>query len=64
LKKGKTWSREVALSLMVYLGYMGYIGDTPLVEVLVWPVTMFSMAAFGFKQDVIKDFRKVKGDEL
>lgn len=54
----------MALSLMVYLGYMGYVGDTPLVEVLVWPVTMFSMAAFGFKQDVIKDFRKVQGDEL
>jgi uncharacterized membrane protein len=44
---GKTFKREIAIALLIGLGYVVYIDDIEMVEVLVWPVFTFAAAAFG-----------------
>ena len=46
----KTFKREVAVALLIWLIYIVEVKDTALVEVLVWPVFSFAAAAFGFDQ--------------
>lgn len=54
-KSSKTYAREISCVLLASLLYFGYVGDTELVEVLVWPFVSFAVAAFGFKAEVIKE---------
>lgn len=46
----KTYKREVAVALLLWLVYLVEVKDVSLVEVLVWPVFSFAAAAFGFDQ--------------
>ena len=46
----KTYKRELAVVLLLWLMYVTEFKDVSLVEVLVWPVFTFVMAAFGFDQ--------------
>jgi len=46
----KTYKREVAIALLLWLVYIVEVKDAALVEVLVWPVFSFAAAAFGFDQ--------------
>lgn len=46
----KTYKRELAVVLLVWLAYVVEVKDTSLVEVLVWPIFTYVMAAFGFDQ--------------
>ena len=46
----KTYKRELAVALLVWLAYVVEVKDATLVEVLVWPVFSFAAAAFGFDQ--------------
>jgi len=46
----KTYKREVAMALLLWLVYLVEVKDTSLVEVLVWPIFSFAAAAFGFDQ--------------
>ena len=46
----KTFKREVAVALLLWLVYLVEVKDTALVEVLVWPIFSFAAAAFGFDQ--------------
>lgn len=43
----KTWKREVAVALLLGLGYVVYTENVELVKILVWPVVAFAGAAFG-----------------
>lgn len=43
----KTFKREIAIALLIGLGYVVYIDDIEMVKVLVWPVFSFAAAAFG-----------------
>lgn len=43
----KTYKREVAIALLVWLAYVVETKDATIIEVLVWPVFAFSAAAFG-----------------
>ena len=43
----KSYKREVAVILMLGLGWVVYSGNLAMVEVLVWPVFAFATAAFG-----------------
>lgn len=43
----KTYKREIAVALLVWLGYVVEIKDVSIVEVLVWPVFTFAALAFG-----------------
>jgi hypothetical protein len=44
----KTYKRESAVILLVWLAYVVEVKDVTIVEVLVWPVFAFVGAAFGF----------------
>lgn len=46
----KTYKRELAVFLLVWLMYVTEFKDANLVEILVWPVFSFAAAAFGFDQ--------------
>jgi hypothetical protein len=43
----KTYKREIAVALLVWLAYVVEIKDVSLVEVLVWPIFTFAALAFG-----------------
>ena len=47
LPRMKTYKREVALGLLVGLGYVVFTGDHQMAEVLVWPVFTFAALSFG-----------------
>ena len=49
-KQTKTYKREVAVALLLWLVYLVEFKDAALVEILVWPVFSFAAAAFGFDQ--------------
>ena len=44
----KTYKRELAVALLVWLVYVVEVKDANIVEILVWPVFSFAAAAFGF----------------
>lgn len=46
----KTYKRELAVALLVWLVYVVEVKEPTLVEILVWPIFTFTMAAFGFDQ--------------
>lgn len=43
----KTYKREIAGALLVWLAYVVEVKDVSVVEVLVWPVFTFVALAFG-----------------
>jgi hypothetical protein len=43
----KTFKREAAIFVLVYLGYMGLYGRVEALEVIAWPFMLFVGAAFG-----------------
>jgi hypothetical protein len=45
----KTYKREVATMLLVYLCYVGLYGRIETLEVLAWPFMLFVGAAFGME---------------
>ena len=44
----KTFKRELAVVLLVWLVYVVETKDVSIIEVLVWPIFSFVTAAFGF----------------
>ena len=43
----KTYKRELAVALLLWLAYVVEVKETTLVEVLVWPVFTFAALSFG-----------------
>lgn len=46
----KTYKRELAVALLLWLVYVVEVKEPTIVEILVWPVFSFAAAAFGFDQ--------------
>ena len=46
----KTYKRELAVLLILWLVYIVEVKDVSIIEILVWPVFSFAAAAFGFDQ--------------
>lgn len=46
----KTFKREIAVALLLWLAYVVEVKDVSVVEVLVWPIFAFVTAAFGIDQ--------------
>lgn len=44
----KTFKREVAIALLIWLVYLVETKDAEIIEILVWPIFSFGAAAFGF----------------
>lgn len=63
----KTFKRELAIALLIWLAYVVEVKDVSVVEVLVWPIFAFVGAAFGFdawgKQVNDKNVHKVPSRE-
>ena len=51
----KTYKRELAVALLVWLIYVVEVKDATIVEILVWPIFSFAAAAFGFDLDTAMD---------
>lgn len=48
MKPKKTYKRELAVLLLIWLMYVVEVKDVNVIEVLVWPIFAFAGAAFGF----------------
>lgn len=48
MTRKKTFKRELAVVLLVWLMYVVEVKDVSIIEVLVWPIFAFAGAAFGF----------------
>ena len=48
LKREKTYKRETAGFILLFLGYVVLTDDIEMVKVLVWPAITFAGACFGF----------------
>jgi hypothetical protein len=46
----KTFKRELAVALLIWLVYIVEVKDDAIIEVLVWPIFTFVTAAFGLDQ--------------
>ena len=44
----KTYKRELAVALLLWLVYLVEVKDVSVIEILVWPIFSFAAAAFGF----------------
>ncbi|NRA77822.1 MAG: hypothetical protein HRU18_06410 [Pseudoalteromonas sp.] len=44
----KTFKREVAVALLIWLGYIVETKDVETIKILIWPIFAWSAAAFGF----------------
>jgi hypothetical protein len=44
----KTYKREVAIALLLWLLYVVEVKNETIIEILVWPIFSFAAAAFGF----------------
>ncbi len=43
----KTYKREVAIALLIWLAYVVEVKDANIVEILVWPIFTFVALSFG-----------------
>lgn len=57
----KTWARETSFAMIVGLAVLAYGDKIEQLEILVWPVTVFSLAAFGFQQPTVSDWMRSRG---
>lgn len=46
----KTYKRELAVALLIWLVYVVEVKDDTIIEILVWPIFTFATAAFGLDQ--------------
>lgn len=53
MDKKKTWSRETAFAMILFLCFLAYQGKVEELEILVWPFTIFTLAAYGFRQPAV-----------
>lgn len=47
MEKVKTYKRETAAVMLLGLGVLVAVGDTAMVEIMVWPIVGFAAGAFG-----------------
>ena len=46
----KTWARETAFAMFLGCAFLAYNGQVEELNIVIWPSTIFGLAAFGFKQ--------------
>ncbi len=54
----KTWARETSLAMIIGCGLLAYQGKAEELEIVVWPVTIFSLAAYGFRQPAVSNWMR------
>ena len=58
--KVKTWSRETAWAMMLGCFFLAGSGQPEVLEIVIWPTTIFTLAAFGFRQPVVNDWMRTR----
>ena len=56
--KKKTWSRETAWAMLLGCFFLAGSEQTEELEIVIWPTTIFTLAAFGFRQPVVNDWMR------
>lgn len=56
----KTWSRETAFAMILGCAFLAYSGKTEELNIVVWPVTIFTLSAYGFKQPSVDSWMRGK----
>ena len=56
--RGRTWSRELAVVMIVGCVYLAALGQTEELDIVIWPTTVFTLAAFGFRQPAVGDWMR------
>ena len=63
----KTYKREVAFLMFLYIVYLGIVGAVAVLEVVIWPLMLFVATAFGMEwasaQAGLKFNQPKKGEE-
>ena len=54
----KTWSREVAFGMFLGCALLALNGKVEELRIVIWPVTTFGLAAFGFRQPVVGEWMR------
>ena len=54
----RTWSRQTAWALIIGCAALAYSGKTEELSLVIWPTTIFSLAAFGFRQPAVGDWMR------
>lgn len=63
MQRSKTYSREIAVALFLFLGYLAYEGKVEELRILTPPFTAFSLFAFGFRQPVVDKWVQQRSSE-
>lgn len=58
MQRSRTYSRQVATVLLLFLGYLAYDDKVESLKVLAVPFTGFALFAFGFKQEAVLEWTK------
>jgi hypothetical protein len=58
LTKSRTWSRQVACVLIAGCFYLGANNQTEVLEIVIWPVAVFTLAAFGLRQPAVASWMR------
>lgn len=56
----KTWARETAFLMFVGCALLAYNGQSEELNIVIWPTTIFGLAAFGFKQPPVEQWMRPK----
>ena len=63
MQRSRTYSREIAVVLFIFLGYLAYAEKTEELRILTPPFTVFGLFAFGFKQPVLDKWVQQRSPE-
>jgi hypothetical protein len=56
--KSRTWSRQVACVLILGCFYLGANNQAEVLQIVIWPVTVFTLAAFGLRQPAVASWMR------
>ena len=51
--KVRTWSRQTAFCMFLGCGLLAYNGQIEELKIVIWPVAIFGLAAFGLRQPTV-----------
>lgn len=54
----KTWARETAFAMFLGCALLAYNGQSEELGIVIWPVTIFGLAAFGFRQPSVDSWMR------
>lgn len=56
----KTWARETAFAMFLGCALLAYNGQSEELNIVIWPTTIFGLAAFGLRQPAVAEWVRPK----